>query len=417
MTAEKLNPLISAGPVKSETISDAPGGCARASGRAAGAPGASSNTPPPNSHWGTFTGGEDWFEWAAYVDWADGWTALRQDLERAKTFSQDKALCKQHGADLIVLNDLTLKVEGVGAKVGNVYMAYRVHAAGLVLLMAERYKAQGNMPNVILRAGGRLCLNLGAQGCLERGRSIIAELGGKIAREKLSRVDMCLDLPGVGMEIFTTAFQQRHFIGRARNRSLHESPGVTVALGKFPLMLRIYDKKTELEEHQNHDVLFMMERRRWHDERPERATRVEFELGRDALKAHGIDTPEDYFAKRADLAAYLCRRWVRFTAGPVDRRNPGRAPVLPLWAAVERGFAAWAGAPVGASLAPLDRQGVDVRALLKQAIGVTITAFAKQGRLLKLPEDFIAATMLAMRAILPDMNLAAEFARRMAEQG
>jgi len=54
-------------------------------------------------------------------------------------------------------------------------------------------------------------------------------------------------------------------------------------------------------------------------------------------------------------------KWVRFTAGPVNRRNRGRAAVLPLWLAVERGFAAWAGAPAGESLNPLDRLGVDVR--------------------------------------------------------
>ena len=64
------------------------------------------------------------------------------------------------------------------------------------------------------------------------------------------------------------------------------------------------------------------------------------------------------------------------TASTADRenKNQSRAVVLPLWAEVQRPLQAWAGSPAGCSLAPLDRAGVDVTQLFKQAFGVVKAA-------------------------------------------
>jgi hypothetical protein len=189
-----------------------------------------------------------------------------------------------------------------------------------------------------------------------------------------------LDLPGIGMDEFAAAFHERRYVTRTKARGFHESDGVSVYLGKSPLILRIYDKVAEMARGWNPVKSLLMVMRRWGGAEPEKASRVEFELRRDALKEHGIDTPADYFAKRGDLAAYLCGEWVRFTSSAVDRDNTARAAVLPLWLAVTAGFKAWTGEPTGLPLTPLDRGQVDVRQLEKQAVGVLLTAAVLCGK-------------------------------------
>ena len=67
-------------------------------------------------------------------------------------------------------------------------------------------------------------------------------------------------------------------------------------------MCRIYDKKAEVELKANPHINLCMRVYRWKcNEMPSAATRVEFELRREALKERGIDTVEDYYVKRADL--------------------------------------------------------------------------------------------------------------------
>jgi len=113
-----------------------------------------------------------------------------------------------------------------------------------------------------------------------------------------------------------------------------------------------------------------------------RAARVEYKLPREALTGRGIDSVDDYFAKRADRVRYLAREWFWMTAGTADRENKHQSPaeVLPLWAEVQAGLQAWAGTPAGLSLAPLDRAGVDVSQLFKQAYGIIRTAAEYQGK-------------------------------------
>jgi hypothetical protein len=253
---------------------------------------------------------------------------------------------------------------------------------------------------------------MGADNALKYARDVITKAGGKIMVEKLSRVDLCLDLPDVPMNEFCSAYQDERYICRARGRGCHENQGVTLYWGKRPSLLRIYDKKAEIMVHADVEKIALMEKRRWFGI-PECATRVEFELGRESLKRHGIDSPDDYFTKRADLLSYLCTEWFRLTANMVDRTNTSRAEIHPLWNNITAGFLAWAGAPAGESLDPLDRRGIDVRQLLKQGVGVLITAAVLQGRGFLSQETFEDYLALEIRRVLRELNLEAEWARRL----
>jgi hypothetical protein len=247
--------------------------------------------------------------------------------------------------------------------------------------------------------------------------AIIQGAGGTIHQKKLSRVDMCLDLPGVGMEDFIAAYKEQRYICRANNRGYMESNGVTLYLGKHPLQLRIYDKVAQLVMANDPLKFMLMQERRWHAIQQNEATRVEFEIGREALKDRGIDTPEDYFKKRADLISCLCHEWVRFTAQAVDRTSTSRAEVLPLWLKVEKGFQDWLGLPVGESLEALDRGSVDVRMLARQAIGVMMTAAVIQGLTFKHEERLIGYVDRSFRRELASMDISGEMARRQTQLG
>ncbi len=43
------------------------------------------------------------------------------------------------------------------------------------------------------------------------------------------------------------------------------------------------------------------------------AMRVEFQIRRDGLKSHGIDSVQDYFDRQNSLGRYLTTEWLRLT--------------------------------------------------------------------------------------------------------
>lgn len=372
--------------------------------------GPSSNTPPQTSKSGNTTGGEDWLEWSACVDWGDNWLDLRERLNRAKEAAQDPKFAKETGWDILTFVDWQLFAEPEGARNG-LYFAFRLNGPGVTVLIQDRQRPKKNVPNVILRSNGASCLQWGGSGCLDRGRSVLRAMGGTINAEHLTRVDMALDMPGVGMGVFHGAFLEKRYITRAKGRGFHESSGVCVYLGKSPLMLRIYDKVAEVQIHRDPVKEYNMVVHRWHETMPEEAIRVEFELRRESLKEHGIDTPDDYFRKRADLAAYLGGEWVRFTSETVNRTNTSRMAVLPLWQTVADGFKGWTGEPAGFPLTPLERGKVDVRQLEKQGMGTLLTAAVLSGKA-ETPEDFTVFCRRVLTQYLARVNWQREVAVR-----
>jgi len=352
----------------------------------------SSNTPPSSSKNENWIGAEDWLEWVLYVQWTD-WDNLNDRLKRAK---EDAAI---EGAppdwDAILFMGGMATVDRMGVRIGGKkgpYFAYKLEYEELTVLIAERETPHKNFPSVIIWADGEACLSIGAREAYEKATRMIQALGGKIIRNRLSRVDICLDMPEVAIEPFDRAFLEERYICRAVSKSRHSGTGVTVSIGKSPLMCRIYDKKAEVELKANPHKNLCMRVYRWKcNTMPEAATRVEFELRRDALKERGIDTVEDYYAKRADLVAYLTYDWLRFTANPVDRKNKNqsKARMLPLWNQVRKAFKNFAGSPPGLPLEPLPKEKADVRNLLKQLLGVGQAAARFQGKEIRTVPEFL----------------------------
>jgi hypothetical protein len=181
----------------------------------------------------------------------------------------------------------------------------------------------------------------------------IEALGGELQVAKPSRVDLCADLTNIHVSEYVQKFKDGHLVTRVKNRESRgdfclrghgeQYTSITVGVG---IQMRIYDKLTEVKR--SPEKLAAMRAYRWDcgpDELPESATRCEFQLRREELKSLGIDTMDDWFEKRAEVCAYLCEKWFRFTERLPDKenRNQSTAKVWKEWTRVAVRFAEWCG--------------------------------------------------------------------------
>ena len=333
--------------------------------------GNSYNNPPATSHPRPFVVAVDGTRLAllvAFLASADP----RARLRAVKESAGHRGEMHSKGIEHLQVGPYLVRVWPTGKPIGNSgpYYAFVVEFEGIVIMIQDRAAPKGDCPNVIVHIGGLVCLELGDLGALELVYDIIRHLGGEIEHVALSRVDLCVDMLGVGMDEFMDATREERFVTRGKYLRKIELFGNTLEFGRPPIVLQIYDKRAEVRAKQNARQQALMVDRRWNGAMPAQAVRVEFRLGRTKLREFGIDTPEDFYRKRRALVDYLCCDWFRFTVEPVDRQNTTRAITLPLWTQVHEAFAAWAGQPNGEKLEPLPRGPVDVTNLLKSGYGL-----------------------------------------------
>ncbi len=348
-----------------------------------------SNTPPlssisnPDPH--GWTGAEDWLEWSLSVNWpVKIWEKLRAGLEEAKSNAAQEGAKPEHAS--IAVRGRYARVFPSGARAGKgnkgLYFAYTLEYDGLRISIADKKDSNGKQPNLMFRASGEQCLLKGAYPCYEIGNRFVRQLGGQGSECKLSRVDICLDMPGTSINELMSAFYEKRYITRTKSKGTHESSGKSFYLGTPPLVIQAYDKLAEVNTKANPTKKLAMIEYRWNGAIPASATRIEFQLRRDAIKSRGINSVEDYFEKRADLIFYLTHKWIRFLETIPDRKNKNQSkiPTLEIWKNIQNSFQNFAGQKKGISLAPLDKEKADVRQLLKQGLGVLESAAAHKGK-------------------------------------
>ena len=339
------------------------------------------NNPPATSHQAPWHPAVDRTNLALLVAFP-GYAELRPRLLAVKESAGHKGELRHKGIEHAQFGPYLVRVWPTGSRIGKEgpYFAFVGEHAGVVIKIQDRADPKNECPNVLVEIDGLVCLELGDLGALELAYDIIRHLGGEIDQVKLSRIDFCVDMPGVGMDEFMAATREERFVTRGKYLRKIELFGNTLEFGRPPIVLQIYDKRAEVRAKQNPVRRALMVDRRWNGAVPAQAVRVEFRIGREKLKAFGIDTPEDFYRKRRTLVDYLCRGWFRFTSNPVDRLNTTRAITLPLWEQVHEAFAAWAGMPNGEVLEPLPRGPVNVDHLLKQSYGITRAIGREVGR-------------------------------------
>lgn len=365
----------------------------------------SSNTPPPTSTW---TGAEDWFEWSFYVDWNyPEWCEFRNQMNAAKENAATLENCPEFMRSFQV-NDEWVEVSASGSRAGKggkgQYYAFKLQYKGIAISIADKQQAPKNTPNVTMRATGELCLLQGAKQSFEIGRALIEATGGEIISDKLSRVDMCLDLPEIPIDGFLGAYVNDCYICRANTHKSIYSNGVTIGFGSAPLSLRIYDKLAEVKLKANPTKRLAMKEYRWNGKEPGKATRIEFELRREALKKRGIDSVSDYFQKRAALTEYLTSKWFRLTETPVNRKgnNQSKKKTSFLWERVRKGFVEWAGNSGKETLEPLRKENADVSKMVKQAFGVLKSAANHRGISISDFQEFLNFALPELKILAND---------------
>ncbi|MAT73364.1 MAG: hypothetical protein CMJ58_28100 [Planctomycetaceae bacterium] len=406
--------------------------------------GVSSNTPPSKTN--LTTGGEDWLELSLYLA-HESFGHTSQILDQAR----DAAEKGNQGEDELILAGERFIVQSGHATTGKgrKRIAYRwrlVGESGLVLLLMNRGKVHKTLPNGIARATSLQLMRDGADDVYRLVLRVLAALNIRLVREKLTRVDAAADLPGVDVETLSRPYREGRFVARARKNGDHvtelchgehrfgrRSTGFDVGAGD--IRMRIYDKV--LEVLLDYDKIEALVARRWGDW-PKCATRVEIQLRREALKRLGVDSWADWRSKRGRILAELTANWFRLVEETIDPKHANRAATLPAWNAVRAAFESWAGNEP-AELEPLPTTAARPEHLIKQAVGVLVSALARMDRPVDSNEDFIHegmsilldeaetkglatdeftdAAFEAIRKEVVDRDMAKEVSRRTVELG
>jgi hypothetical protein len=372
-------------------------------------------------------GGEDWLSVAFYVDFTHSEDqpfnelAARLDQAQAAAAStgRGKGVYASFGAaDEIRCGDFIFIAAPGGARLGGsdgLRMRWRLTSQhGMTILLANMPEHHASCPNQSIQASSTILMELGFQRVWELMQEYVAALGGEIKRNRLSRVDPCVDFSGLDVGELCRICNSDWFISKAKHgpnpyRINGKPSGFTV--GKTPLLLRVYDKLLESRKDVSKYALLMC--RRFGGIEPEHATRVEYQLSRTTLKKYGVDTVEDWIAKRSTILQRIAYGWFRLTDGPLDRRHTERSLVHPFWNRIAKGFAEVYGPSADLELKPLPKLEVDTSRLVKQVLGVLIGVFARTEKPITDNDKFLREARFALSDVIGDRDMAAEVRRKM----
>lgn len=149
----------------------------------------------------------------------------------------------------------------------------------------------------------------------------------------VSRVDLFADFQGWDL----VGDDRGSFVCRSHETATYEADEHLNGLqfGKRSsgtVSARLYDKTVEMKT-TGSDYWRTIWADRYDPDRP--VLRVEFELGRTAIREFGLDDPESVLAATGSLWAYLTSKWLTFRV-PTGDGTKSRWPVAPEWEAVSR---------------------------------------------------------------------------------
>ena len=366
----------------------------------------------------------DFYKSSLHVKWDGQESDLLPILDFMKKQVQDTELeCipvfKEHGFDWNLY------------RTGTRYYTYRIKSGDVTLLFNRRSHDQ-KIPNCRLEIGSLSCWSPGFYEIYKRVKTFLALHGGEVVKEIVSEVHLAADF--IGIDIRETEVDDRsHWIALARNDGVYDGievrkrpvPGQeesdpddlafnthysnrkfsTLNIGSGDLMLRIYDKVTELKckRATNKQQVFS---EIWgvntYDEFP--VTRVEYQLRRPKLRefsdteGNQINTTVDLVNALKSLWAYLTTEWTRHTEGPVNRNhNQTKSKVSEFWQMVQA--VVWTGVFGYVRTHPVKHR--DIEMLRKQARGILMTVCAS---LEVEPDDIDKIVYLCKEVIEEDLH-------------
>ena len=307
-------------------------------------------------------------------------------------------------------------------RTGTRYYTYRIKSGDVTLLFNRRTHDQ-KIPNCRLEIGSLSCWSPGFYSIYNKVKTFLSLHGGEVFKEIVSEVHLAADF--IGTDIKTTDLDDRaHWIALARNDSVYDGlklrkanvPGQEpepdeiafdshhtnrkfsgLNIGSGDLMLRVYDKVTELKRKRatnKQEVFSEIWGVKSYDELP--VTRIEYQIRRPRLRefvdlshievrdgkrkfkveeldGKRIDTVFDLVNSLKSLWAYLTTEWTRHTETPVNRNhNQTKAKVSEFWQKVQA--VVWTGVFGYVRTHPVKHK--DTEMLRKQARGILMSVCA-----------------------------------------
>lgn len=353
------------------------------------------------------SGGEDTLHVSLWADWLD--SSLLAELVAAQQLSQlSPQEWPEDESPCLDLGGKTWRVNPHGINPGDSqysYYPFVLKSEGITLALNPHKAGDGPSPNMRIEIGSLAFI--AGDDLSAMWPQLIGEIQDglrcRVTRDRIARVDAAADLPGVPVARLTQAFHDRQWISRARKAASYEhwplagqgdeiiaaahyvGRAVTgFTIGRKPIMCRVYDKVAELTRDEiKHAAMIEY---RW-GEPTETATRVEFQLRRDALRAfirlgftEGIQSVDDWIKARASICEYLCDSWLRFTAEEYDSRHTERAGALHEdWEAARQAFAGWTGDKTYQVKRQEKGISIEGEQLAKQAVGCAVSVAIRCG--------------------------------------
>ncbi|MCB9927028.1 MAG: hypothetical protein H6822_33120 [Planctomycetaceae bacterium] len=325
-------------------------------------------------------GGIDTFEVSVFGTWNESlWPRFVEEWDRARQQAEELS---GDGVPCLTRDGTAYLMHPAGQRHG-VYCRWVIEFEGWTVAIVNRQAESEHSLSVFLKIGSVALMRDGAWYSWVRVRGFLESLGFRISKAVPGRVDVCADIAGVSVVEFSEAFWAGRVIKRAKNYGVHGkgTPGPKTSTGFTSgkgIQIRVYDKLYETKDDPVKQAVLI--EKRWGGV-PECATRVEFQLRRDALRDEwDINTVEDLFAKLPIITAWLTEEWFRLVE-EFDRenRNHERAEVLGCWKRVQEAFRAWTGRKEGTKPKRVTRPP-DFSQLRKQLLGVASTIAAGMGK-------------------------------------
>ena len=252
--------------------------------------------------------------------------------------------------EFITLAGRDVVVYPTGSRIG-VYYEYHIAFEGFDVFIHKDIVPKNDNPQIKVDYRSEAILKYGG---LYQAQSVLLDflsgLGFTKLEEKVSRLDIqvMIDVP---VSAFTKLYLGDHDVGKGRNFTIN---GKKKRWGKLietfvsgdisRVQLCIYDKRLEIDKKYNAETAFKYDKtkkdigREWWDDKKRPVTRIEFRLGRDALRALGVDSLEDFRLRERAIVEYLTHEWFRLLEKEKVRGMENEAPIHPLWRRVQNLF-------------------------------------------------------------------------------
>lgn len=253
--------------------------------------------------------------------------------------NQDSAKLKRSN-EIVTLGSETFELLPNGAR----NYKYILHNSKYEIKLQQIYNDKASNFPIYVKLKSEFLWNLRNQAYYESIR-FLEELFHKIVDVKISRCDLCCHTDKVKMN----SLKLSKFVTRSTSKELHVETAdndasaelinkaqifmtgqnlTGLSFGKSPIRLRIYDKNLEI---------IQSSKKTWFQDiwsehgitETDIVVNVEFQLNREFMKIHKIDTYEELNNEIKSIWIYLTTKWIRYVK--LDNKHKSRCTTEKFW--------------------------------------------------------------------------------------